>query len=64
MAAPIEIDTRTWRTRADYDAWWAKNGDAVRRLTVATPPRDLETITNPEWHRIARQIEVFLARVS
>ena len=59
----IEIDTRTWRTRADYDAGWAVNGDAMRRLSVATPPIR-ETITNPEWHRIARQIEAFLARIS
>lgn len=48
MAKTIEIDTRGWRTRADYDAWWRVNGDAFRRLSVATPPVDFETITNPE----------------
>jgi len=56
-------DTAAWRSRADYDAWWKANGREFRRMSVATPPEDYETITNPEWHALAEKIETFLARM-
>ena len=48
-----------WKSVAEFDAWWKANGREVRRMTVATPPVDFETITNPEWHAIAEKIEAF-----
>jgi hypothetical protein len=59
----MNIDTSTWRTRADYDAWWRENGREFNRMAIATPPKNFEEVTNPEWHRIAEKIEAFLVRM-
>lgn len=48
-----------WKSVADFEKWWAANVDAFNRLAVATPPRNFEEVTNPEWHRIARKVEAF-----
>lgn len=48
-----------WSSRAEFEAWWKATGREFRRMAVATPPVDFETITNPEWHRIAEVIEKF-----
>ena len=48
-----------WESVADFDAWWKEHGREIRRMAVATPPKDFETITNPEWEKIAVEIERF-----
>lgn len=48
-----------WKSVKEFEAWWKAHGREIRRMTVATPPEDFETITNPEWHAIAEKIEAF-----
>lgn len=44
----------TFRTLAEYDAWWRVHGVEHNRLAVADPA---------EWERIARIIERQLAAI-
>jgi hypothetical protein len=48
-----------WRSVEEFEAWWKENGAAFRRLSVATPPVNYETIVDPEYLRIATEIESF-----
>ena len=50
-----------WKTVVEFEAWWKTNVRELNRMAVATPPRNYDIVTNPEWHRIAAQIEAFQA---
>ena len=56
------INATAWKDRAEFDAWWRKHGAEFRRLSVRTPPVGFETITDPEYLRIAALIEAFNER--
>jgi hypothetical protein len=53
------MDVPAWKDRAEFEAWWRAHGAEFRRLSVATPPVNYETITDPEWLRVALLIEEF-----
>jgi len=51
-----------WKSVAEFEAWWKANVVEFNRMAVATPPRNFEEVTNPEWHRIAEKIEALQAK--
>ena len=55
------MNVSAWKDRAEFEAWWKAHGAEFRRLSVATPPVDFETITDPEYLRVAALIEKFQA---